>query len=346
MSTTAEELVEVAKSTPPTTLTPPSQAFSYADAAKQNLPTIATARCLAQTKTVRISPPLDDPMASFKDLDKDILVEKANVALELVCTSNPTVPEEALFISTKKTTHSQILYEVDSSQTADWLRSPDGSRAFVSKFRSNVMLATKPFPILLEYVPIRLDIDDPSSLRDIERKNTLPTGTIKSARWIKPIERRSPQQHRVHLTIEIMKPSDANHAIKEGLLILGSRCSAHKLLPEPTRCMKCQSFEGSHFARDCKKSDDTCGTCAGNHRTKECESTAPDQCCCANCQKAGHAAWDRECPVYLEKARRFQSHIADAHYRFYPEREDPSTWELDADTNHQWPPTDQHDNYP
>ena len=300
MSTTTEELVEVAKSTPPTTLTPPSQAFLYADAAKQKLPMIATARCLAQTKTVRISPPLDNPTASFKDLDEDVLVEKANVTLELMCTSDPTVPEVVLFISAKKTTHGQILYKVDSSQTADWLRSPDRSRAFISKFGSNVMLATKPFPILIEYVPICLDIDDPSSLRDIECKNALPTGTIKSARWIKPIERRSPQQRRAHLTIEMMKPGDVNHTIKEGLLILGPHCSARKLLPEPTCCMKCQSFEGSHFTRDYKKSDDTCGTCAGNHRTKECKSTALDQCCCANCQKMGHAAWDRECPVHQE----------------------------------------------
>ena len=110
--------------------------------------------------------------------------------------------------------------------------------------------------------------------------------------------------------------------------------------------MKCQSFEGSHFARDCKRTDDTCGTCTGNHRTKDCESTSLDQHWCANCQEVGHAAWDRECPVYLEKARQYQSHIADARYRFYPEREDPTTWELDADTNHQWTPTDQQDNCP
>ncbi|KIM67414.1 hypothetical protein SCLCIDRAFT_58163, partial [Scleroderma citrinum Foug A] len=212
-------------------------------------------------------------------------------------------------------------------QTADWLRSPDRARAFISKFGSNVMLATKPFPILVEYVPICLNIDNSSALRDIECKNALPIGTIKSARWIKPIERRSPQQRRAHLALEIMKPSDANHAIKEGLVVLRPRCSACKLLPEPIRCMKCQSFEGSHFTRDCTKPDDTCSTCAGNHRTKECESTSLDQCRCTNCRKAGHAAWDQECPVYLEKARQYQSHIADAHYRFYPEKEDPLTWE-------------------
>ena len=346
MSTTADELVEVAKNTPSLHPTPPPQAFSYADATKQKLPTIATAKCLAQTKMVRISPPLDNPSASLKDLDEDVLVQKANTTLELVHIDDPTIPEEAQFISARKTNHSQVLYEVDSSQTADWLHSPDGAKAFTSKFRPNITLTTKPFPVLIEYVPICFNTDDPSHLRDIKHKNALPTGAVKSARWIKPIERRSPQQWRAHLTLEIAKPGDANQAIREGLVILGPRCPVRKLLPEPIHCMKCQSFEGSHFARDCKRTDDTCGTCAGNHRTKDCKSTSLDQHRCANCQEVGHVAWDRECLVYLEKARQYQSHIADARYRFYPEREDPTTWELDADTDHQWTPTDQQDNHP
>lgn len=345
MSTTAEELTEAAKITPSHPPLPP-QAFTYADATKQKLPTIAAAKCLAQTKTVRISPPLDDPAASFKDLNEDVLIEKANTALELIRTEDPTVPEDAQFISARKINHGQVLYEVNSSQTADWLRSPDGAKAFISKFGPNITLATKPFPVLVEYVPIRFDIDDPSALREIERKNALSADSIKSARWIKPIERRSPQQRRAHLTLEILKPSDTNLAIKEGLIILGPRCPTRKLLPEPIRCMKCQSFEGSHFARDCRKTDDTCGTCAGNHRTKNCESTSQDQRYCANCREAGHAAWDRDCPVYQDKVKQYQSHIADARYRFYPEREDPTTWELDINDDPQWTPADQQDHRP
>ena len=110
--------------------------------------------------------------------------------------------------------------------------------------------------------------------------------------------------------------------------------------------MKCQSFEGSHFARDCTKLVDTCGTCAGNHRTKDCEVTSLDQRFCANCQEPGHGAWDRECPVYVAKAKKYQSHIADTCYRFYPEREDPTTWELDKDSDHVWADTAQDEGGP
>ena len=88
MSTSAEELVEVAKSAPSHPHSPPPQAFSYADTARQKLPTIAAAKCLAQTKMVQISPPLDDPSASLKDLDEEVLIQKANSALELTHTKS------------------------------------------------------------------------------------------------------------------------------------------------------------------------------------------------------------------------------------------------------------------
>ena len=107
--------------------------------------------------------------------------------------------------------------------------------------------------------------------------------------------------------MDLFRPCDANRIIREGLIILGPRCPTRKLLPEPIRCIKCQSFEGSHFTKDCMKLTDTCGTCAGNHRTKNCEVSSSDQCFCANCQELGHAAWDRECPVYITKAKKYQS---------------------------------------
>ena len=335
MTTTAEELVDAAKNAPTQPL-PPSQAFTYADAARQKLPSMAAAKCLVQTKTIKIMPPHNDPTASFKDLDENILIKKASLTLELIRKLDTTLPEDVEFISARKTSQGHILYKVDSVETAEWLRSPEGSKVFISKFGSDVSLAAKPFPILVEFVPIHFNTDEPSALREVEHKNSLPIGSIKSVCWIKPVERRNPKQRRAHLAMDLFRPCDANRAIRDGLVVLGPRCPARKLLPEPTRCMKCQSFEGSHFARDCTKLTDTCGTCAGNHRTKDCEVSSPEQRFCANCQEPGHAAWDRECPVYTAKAKKYQSHVADARYRFYPEREDPTTWELDQDSDHPW----------
>ncbi|KIM59134.1 hypothetical protein SCLCIDRAFT_74606, partial [Scleroderma citrinum Foug A] len=101
--------------------------------------------------------------------------------------------------SARKTAQGHILYEANSIETADWLRTANGTKAFICKFGSNVSLAIKLFPILVEFVPIQFNTDEPSTLRDIECKSSLPTGSIKSARWIKPIERRNPKQRKAHL---------------------------------------------------------------------------------------------------------------------------------------------------
>jgi len=90
MTTTAEELVDAAKSTPTQPL-PPSQAFTYADTARQKLPSMAAAKCLTQTKTIKIIPPCNDPTASFKHLEENILIAKANIALELIHNLDTTV---------------------------------------------------------------------------------------------------------------------------------------------------------------------------------------------------------------------------------------------------------------
>ena len=235
MTETAEELVAAAKLAPTPSPQPPSQAFTYADAAQQKLHTVAAAKCLAQTKIVKITPPWDDPTASFKDLNEDVLLEKANLTLELIRKLGDTMlPDEADFISARKTAQGHILYEVDSVEMAEWLWSAEGTKIFVSKFGSDVSLATKPFPILVEFVPIHFSTDNPSALRDVECKNSLPAGSIKSARWIKPIEWRNPKQCRAHVAMDLHRPSDVNKVIRDGLIVLGPCCHTHKLLPEPT----------------------------------------------------------------------------------------------------------------
>lgn len=209
-------------------------------------------------------------------------------------------------------------------------------KAFTSNFGAEVSLSAKPFPVLVEFVPVQFNPDDPNALREVERRSSLPPGAIKSSRWIKPTERRSTGQRKAHITVDLTTPDDANLVIRSGLTIAGAQCPARKLLPEPIRCLKCQSFEGSHFARDCRSSIDVCSTCGGNHRSTDCEDR--DKRYCANCKKAGHASWDRECPIFQEKTRKYRSHIPDAKYRYYPVKNDASTWELELELDNGTPP--------
>ena len=215
-----------------------------------------------------------------------------------------------------------------------WLRSPEGQHLFASKFSTEISLASRPFSVLIKYIPIALEVENPNTHRDIERRNNLPTSSIHSACWIKPVERHSPNQCCAHTIFDFFSPGGANHIIQNHLIVLGKRCPTCKLLPEPTRCMKCQSFTGSHFTKECKSDHNMCGTCAGKHQTRDCMASLPEGLQCTNCKQAGHTAWDRDCPIFINLCQCFH-----ANYRFYPESNNPSTWECTPGPDHSQPET-------
>jgi len=106
--------------------------------------------------------------------------------------------------------------------------------------------------------------------------------------------------------------------------------------------MKCQSFD-SHYAKNCKNSHNTCGTCAGDHHTKGCTNTSPDKCYCANCKETGHATWDCKCPTFINLSKCYHSHLPDIAYRFFPESDNPATWVQEDQVDQAWeePPQDE-----
>ena len=174
---------------PPSAISP--QKASYADIARHSTHARATALCESQTRTVHITPS-QDSAPSWEDLTEIVLVEKANKALDLARTSTEDIPTDAKFLSARKSKSGSILYEVNTEEAAAWLRSPEGRVLFTANFGPDVSLETHPFSIIAEYVPVGTKTDDPQALRTIESTNSLPAGSIRSMRWIKPIERRTP----------------------------------------------------------------------------------------------------------------------------------------------------------
>ena len=80
------------------------------------------------------------------------------------------------------------------------------------------------------------------------------------------------------------------------LYVGSTRCIAYVHSPH-FRCYNCQLH--GHRAQECKN-DVACAKCAGNHDTKQCESTIVK---CINCKREGkedaHRADSSDCPVYM-----------------------------------------------
>ena len=306
---------------------PPALGDSYANILRKSSHAVAVARCDSQARTICLTPPQvpEGTDNSLNSLGEDVLVIKANLALECTQKETELVPTGAKFLSVRKTAHGSLLYEVDSADTVAWLRLDEGKCAFTSNFGMKVSLATKPFSTIVEYVPALFAINDTHMIRELEQVNDLPVSAVHLIRWIKPIERRTPNQRTTHAIVDFFRPEDANMAIKNGLLMKGKRCDIRKLLPEPTRCMKCQSFDG-HYEKSCISTQDMCRTCTGNHRTRDCMVTSQEHRRCANCKTTGHTAWSCECPHFVDLLNCHHSHSQDVDYRYFPVCNNPATW--------------------
>ncbi|KAG2127209.1 hypothetical protein DEU56DRAFT_720344, partial [Suillus clintonianus] len=137
--------------------------------------------------------------------------------------------------------------------------------------------------------------------------------------------RRNPGQRTAHVIFTFSTKEGANQAIRFGLSVEGKKVYGRKLIQEPTRCLKCHSFDGGHVAANCPQEQDSCGTCNEQHRTAECATTDQEHFKCRNCNEAGHAAWSRDCPTFIKRLEHHMNRNNDAKYRFYL-TEDPLTW--------------------
>ncbi|KAJ8586811.1 hypothetical protein M405DRAFT_689627, partial [Rhizopogon salebrosus TDB-379] len=87
-----------------------------------------------------------------------------------------------------------IIVEFDNDTLATWCRSPEGRTIFESNLDSTASLSNRTFPIVLQYLPIQMKIEEVGFLRQIEIENTLPEHSLNVLCWIKPPQRRSREQ--------------------------------------------------------------------------------------------------------------------------------------------------------
>ncbi|KAG2739589.1 hypothetical protein P692DRAFT_201729436, partial [Suillus brevipes Sb2] len=187
--------------------------------------------------------------------------------------------------------HGGILYELDSAESVLWFNTPAHRGKFATNFGSNATFKDRSFNILVENIPISYNPSSIHANTEVETKGGLTQGSITKARWIKPITRRKPDQRTAHTIITLKSKENANQILRFGISIEGKKVYGRKLLPEPTRCLKCQSYDASHVAAECTQEHDTCGTCGAQHRTAVCKVDDPNYYQCANCDCQGHASW-------------------------------------------------------
>ena len=217
-------------------------------------------------RQVLINIPQDSALALGKTSQTQ-LVEKIKKALETITKEG----EQELTVKTvNRYPSGNIVLEMSNDLAAKYLREDKNKKAFISELEPNATIKDRSYTVILQFVPISFDPSQRTNITNLERENDWEEGAVLTARWIKPPGRRTDDQQVAHIIATIRDPQTANSILRDGFSINLMKLYAKKNKREPLRCAKCQFY--GHFARECKAHKDTCGNCAGEHCTSECDN--------------------------------------------------------------------------
>ncbi|KAF8259342.1 hypothetical protein EI94DRAFT_1546601, partial [Lactarius quietus] len=121
-----------------------------------------------------------------------------------------------------------------------------------------------------------------------------------------------------HAIFMISSREVANVLLKDGIYVCNVRTFPSKFKHEPKQCMKCCKW--GHFTTDCKAQSDTCRTCGGQHRTRNCKIEGKKYC--VSYRSKDHASWDHNCPEFIRKCYEYSNFHLENHLVYFPTDED------------------------
>ncbi|QRV81841.1 RNA-directed DNA polymerase from mobile element jockey [Ceratobasidium sp. AG-Ba] len=275
-------------------------------------------------RQLMIDPEVVAGQRALQNITERDLLEQARKAVENIREADLLrgKPETVQFNSVTKQANGGLLYEINSVEARRWLVRPDVCNRFTDGFGCAVQIRERKFPVLVQHVPISLDVSKKATVEALEESNNLPKGSILSLRWIRDPSRREPEQRNAHLIIHCSTKETANLWIGNRMALEGKDCSSVKLLSTPLRCYNCQL--PGHQARGCT-APQTCGTCGGEHRTENCTNRLDTYC--VTCKIKGHPTWSTSCPGYATRRANLSDRVPDNRYQYYVTSESWS-WEL------------------
>ena len=241
--------------------------------------------------------------------------EKIDAALS---SFTPPPPEGAKVQEINKLRNGGLIVQLMTKEATTWLRESTNELSFINKLDANAYIKDREYPILVPRVPLTFDPANQEHLREVESMNNLPPKTIGKARWIKPEYRRHPKQKFAYATLSLTSACEANRLIRDGMSICSTRTFPKRLKYEPRQCMKCRKW--GHYASECRAENDTCGTCGGDHTTRDCNEG--DRRYCVSCRTEDHASWDRSCPEFQRKSAHFDSIHPENALTYFPTDEE------------------------
>ncbi|KIJ11401.1 hypothetical protein PAXINDRAFT_157320 [Paxillus involutus ATCC 200175] len=242
-----------------TQLQPTSYSAAVKATTSSNHPvSAALARAAIQDHQIFLEPQQGQPLFTADQSTNDIAETMKMVLDNIHQDDAPPLIIKAL----SKMKNGGLIIEFDSYPSAQWLRQDEIRDTFLMMLGTSAEFKERIYSILIPFLPVSSQIYEDKWIRAIEVENDLPIHAIRSTRWIKPIEKRSPGQRVAHAIFQLNSPQAVNILLRDGLYICKDKLHPMKDKREPIRCACCQKW--GHIARDCKATHDTCATPANN----------------------------------------------------------------------------------
>ncbi|VDB85612.1 unnamed protein product [Peniophora sp. CBMAI 1063] len=229
----------------------------------------------------------------------------------------------ALLPLTVRRVNKDILVHFPTPGAANWIRSAEGSDALEHHLRYHITAVDRKYKVVAHIVPTIFTANNAEALREIEATNELPAMCIERAQYIKPEALRNEGQRHANVMLTLNNPYAANSTILDGIEICGMRVQCWRQKYEPPRCVKCQ-YHG-HILRSCHQTEDTCGICGEEHRTRDCPREG--RLWCVSCKTNSHSSRNRKCPSFLRRCVIYDTRHPENCRVFFPTEE---AWTLEA----------------
>ncbi|KIK76606.1 hypothetical protein PAXRUDRAFT_18080 [Paxillus rubicundulus Ve08.2h10] len=128
---------------------------TYAATTKINIPRIH-AGVLAKSEAANQLVIIKSSSPSTQELSEKELIAKANMVISLLKDSGTETPDDILFLSARKLRSGAISFELDSAESANWLKGYSRRQEFLSNFDVNAFFIDKTYHLVAEFVPISL----------------------------------------------------------------------------------------------------------------------------------------------------------------------------------------------
>jgi hypothetical protein len=244
------------------------------------------------------------------------VIARANEALDKI--DNAKKLDKVKVKSALQSHKGTLILMLNSKEAVTWLKQPEHEMAFTEGFSKGSHIRERSFNLIIPRVPIVFEPENRMHHREIEEVNGLKHHSIRKVRWIKPVARRRMGQMHAYAILTISSAKYANTLIRDGLIVCGTRVRPEKQKMEPIQCMKCRKW--GHFAGECTASDNTCGTCGGEHCTNVCQNRS--KLWCISCQTTNHASWDRNCPEFQRRCYLMDEQNPENNMPYFPMEQD------------------------